>query len=68
MGLFNLIAKLIKERDLEDIYYLSLEAMAERGYPPDSVEKTEDEVLFHVDEEEEKTDEEDKGSLFTMFD
>ena len=53
MGLFNLITKLIKERDLENIYYLSLEAMAERGYPPDSVEKTEDEVLLHVDEEEE---------------
>jgi len=35
------------------IEYLSLEAMAERGYPPDSVEKTEDEVLLHVDEKEE---------------
>ena len=53
MSIFSLISKLIKQRDLDMIEYLSLEAMAERGYPPDSVEKTEDEVLLHVDEKEE---------------
>ena len=49
----RMIAKLFKKQDLDTMYYLSLEAMAERGYTPDSVEKTEDEILLHVDEKEE---------------
>ena len=36
----RMIAKLFKKQDLDTMYYLSLEAMAERGYTPDSVEKT----------------------------
>jgi len=54
MGSFEkTIVNMFKKDVLDELQYYALEIMADRGYLPDSVERTEDEILLHVDEEEE---------------
>ncbi len=47
------LANMFEKNTLDELEYYALAEMAERGYPPDSVERTEHEILLHVDEEEE---------------
>ena len=47
------LANMFEKSTLDELEYYALAEMAERGYPPDSVESTKHEILLHVDEEEE---------------